>query len=306
MKGWLFVLFFGVCGAGDVFANPGMSLAESFHREVVALDWTRFLQTSERVRLALPSHLEDWGVINQEAAASYNGWINTIILKPEAMGRDEQGRFRLPTVSEVRAKNNGNLIPMLPTIVHEMAHAEFDFFVEEKSTPQDAWLWDSLRNEIAPAIQALNPHRFSVSVALSELFAYFRGDFLSLLLEDWDEQLFLNGFNRHQNRCVHTVALKKLAAEVSLEEFLTVVPMGGNLDAPYREKARLTDIWVKGKDVSVKGLAPHLWDKLWAHLQHFQRPPRSKRELAERMAKTPWIASRVADCRRELWQTINR
>ncbi|NUM89029.1 MAG: hypothetical protein HUU37_07485 [Bdellovibrionales bacterium] len=268
------------------------------------LDWGRFLETSSRIRLALPSRLEEWGAVNQDAAATYNDWINTIVLKPEAMGRDEQGRFRLPTVQELRERNAGNLIPVLPTIVHEMAHAEFDFFVEEGATPEDAWLFRSMQTEMAEALETFNPSlgRRTLKVALSELFAYFRGDFLTLLLEDWDELIFLNGYSRQQDRCSRLNSLRKEAQGMPLEEFRRVVPAGQKLDAPYRERARLSEIWVKGQEVSLKGVTPAMWDKLWAHLQHFQRPPRNKRELAGRVAQAPWIAQKILRCREAIWR----
>lgn len=288
-------------------ANFAREFLQSFQREVFWFDLSRFLDTADRIHLAQPSLLERWGIINSEAAASYNSFLNTIILKPEAVSRDVKGKLRIATIPELRERNAAASV-VVSTIFHEIAHGEYDVFVERGATPEDERLYRVLQQEVLPWIQRRHPGLsfFSQRIAVWEIFGYFRGDLIMLLQNDRDDILSANGF--YGSRCFFPPHLKKAALELSLEEFTRLLPPHGDMDQPYATRFQLDMVWALGNEVELfeKGTDPFLpeWSQaLHRHFQAFYRIPRDRRELLERMNRN--LPKGFVECRKAYWESVH-
>lgn len=287
-------------------ANFARDFLQSFQREVFWIDHGRFQQTADRIHLAQPSLLERWGVINNDAAASYNSFLNTIILKPESISRDGNGNLRIATLPELRERHPAPSV-VIATIFHEIAHGEYDVFVEKGATPEDERLYRMLQQEVLPWIQRRHPGLsfFSQRIAVWEIFGYFRGDLMQLIQDDRDEILSANGFFR--NKCFFSPALKQAALDLSQEEFMRLLPMHEDLDRPYSDRFRLDLVWAMGNEVELyeKGFDPFLpeWKAgLFRHFRAFYRIPRDRRELLDRMNHA--LPEAFTECRKAYWNSV--
>jgi len=252
--------------------------------------------------------LERWGVVNTEAAASYNSILNTIILKPATLSHDEKGKLRIASVSELRSRENAYTVT-ISTIFHELAHAEQDMFLDQAATKEDEALLRVMKEEIKPWISRNHPELspFSRNIALWEIFGYYHGDLMSLLMSDREDILAANGF--YQNRCVFSKHLKALAKSLSLEEFTMLLPIGEDFQKSYGERFRLEMVWALGKDVelfwkNVNDPFRQEWqDALFQHFRAFYAIPDSKQKLLDRMNRR--VPNALRSCRADFWRKVH-
>lgn len=281
----------------------------SFQETMLPLSFERFQETASQIFVAGPSRLEEWGVINQDAGATYNGLINTIVLKPESLGRDPRGRLRIATIPELQKSYGVAFGVYAAQIFHEMAHAEWDVIVEEGKTHEDRRLYQMMHKEIVPWLRRNHPGNlaFTYRILVQEIFGYYRGDLVGQILSDARELLLLNGIDPMDGHCIQWSRLKELAHGLSFEEFNQFLPLGAHkLEDSYRDHFAISEVYVQGKDFSLNGenerdpFRPEWFAELWDHVDRFYSLPRNKMELVDRLNRMPFWREKLEHCRNEL------
>jgi hypothetical protein len=291
-------------------ANFAADFSASLQKELFWFDSSRLLQTTEKIYLAQPNLLERWGVINSEAAASYNSILNTIILKPDVISRDAKGSLRISTVPELIQTKAHSFGVAISTIMHEIAHAEYDVFVERSYTPEDERLFLIVEREVLPWLQRNHPglSRSEQNVASWEIFGYYRGDLIQQMLNDREEILSANGY--FNKRCYFSPTMKEAAQQLTLEEFTKLLPIGKDFDESYGTRFRLEYVWAKGEDVELFWKNhPEPFRQEWqlAYFRHFRAHyaiPENKRVLLARMNKL--LPKELVECRKNYWNSLKR
>lgn len=260
--------------------------------------------------LAHPSLAKKWGLINAHAEATYNGFINTIEIDPYATIKESGKRTRLKTIEELKQKDEYAYSVKVGTIFHEIAHAEFDIYVENGVTSEDKTFYDLVKTEIKPWFKRNFPKTNS-TIAVSELFAYYRTDVIERFHEDIESILMQNGINRYKQKCFKPRLLKEMAKQMSLEEFskFLVMPKDQIASTPYRDRIGPNYIYVKGKDLKIKGddvdFQESWMHALWDHFAAFHSPPASKADLVKAMNKSHPLNALLKNCRKALWNELS-
>ena len=104
--------------------------------------------------IAHPSYLQRWGIVAADAAAAYNDWLNTLILQPEMTIADDAGDLRIRTLLEIHQASGSASSTAATTIFHELAHAEWDLYVEEGESATDRELLATFHGH--PIEQSIN------------------------------------------------------------------------------------------------------------------------------------------------------
>ncbi len=272
---------------------------------------TGFMQSvlkSYQTKLARPSLLEKWGVINTDAAATYNGILNTIVLKEEytlestspAGGKNR----RIKTLTELKAIEPVVWSVRAQTIFHELSHAEFGWLPRSQDS-DDKSLLHFFNHDFENYLK-LHQTQFSRMdrvIARSEMFAYFRGDILMLLIEAVEAVLVENGYFGSSKQCKNTKFVIATLQALPREQWFDFVLMGRNDDYT---KMQLPSIYVKGKDGQVDPkdpLAAALQRVLWAQLAKHFMPARTKAELVQWMNTSPELRRLIGSCRSALLST---
>ncbi len=265
----------------------------------------RQIINSTRTRLAHPSHLQKWGIINSTAVASYNGILNTIIIDPELTidvnpKNPKEGR-RAKTWFEMQAEHPLTFSVPLTTLFHELSHAEFEG-LKKSSNPIDNSIHQFLNTEFKNYMETHHPHFnfFERHVAVSELYAYYQGDFLFRLMEDIDDILIDNGYNKFKKSCWIYPHLLKSFENRPLEYRNLYV-----LNRPDFEyiNTPLPTLYVFGKDLDVDSKNPiysQLQKALWVHFSRNFKLPQSKSALVNWINTQPQYLKLIAPCRTSL------
>jgi hypothetical protein len=234
--------------------------------------------------IAHPSYLQRWGIVAADAAAAYNDWLNTLILQPEMTIADNAGDLRIRTLLEIHQATGSASSTAAATIFHELAHAEWDLFVEEGETATDRELLATL-TELLPA---LNAGFFERRILPSEIFAYYRGDLLGMILSDANEILLASGLEPDTLGCITRARPTEVLRNFSPSP------------KPYSERHQLTAVWVQGEEISVvSGIDPHgkkLNDALFKHLHETMQFPKSRVELLKLLESKPNLRKKVREC----------
>lgn len=269
---------------------------------------TQFMQwvlKTHKTKLALPSLLETWGVINQDAAATYNGILNTVVLKPEYTIADVQvngkAKRRVKTVTELQYSEPAVWAVRAGTIFHELSHAEFDWLPKSKE-PTDAALLKLLSTEFDEYLKQ-NHRNFSATdrrIARSELFAYFRDETLATLVNSFDEILLQNGYFSSNQTCRNSNAVLNFITRNPIQNPSEFLLLGGDVDFT---QVSLPVVFVKGKDAQINSSHPisaKLKQHLWAQLTLHYAPVRTKNELLRWMNTQPNLLKLIEPCRSQI------
>jgi hypothetical protein len=302
-----YVLNFSILLSGLIaVADPFNSFLNSIDQRLpMNTSFMQHVLLENKTRLALPSLLEKWGVINQDAAATYNGVLNTVVLKEEHttddVRVDGKVRKRIKTLSELELAEPAIWSVQAPTIFHELSHAEYSWLPKSKD-PTDVFLLSVLANDLDQYLKVNYPKLsiFDRRIARSEMFAYFRGDFLTFLANAFDEILLENGYYKTSKTCRNSnylLAQRSKHPELDFYKFVAF-----NADVSFKPSS-LPLIFVKGKDVEVDAkhsLSQKLGDALWGQLtQHFA-PTQSKFGMLSWMNSRPELLKLIEPCRSQL------
>ncbi|MBL7542321.1 MAG: hypothetical protein JNL11_00825 [Bdellovibrionaceae bacterium] len=296
-----------------IVMNTSLARTEKFDDFLVSLDrhlpidtsFMRLVLEKHNTRLAHPSILESWGLINRDAAASYHEILNTIILKPEYTTTykqdDGQKKVRVKTYSELQQSEPVIWYVRLGTIFHELSHAEFAW-LSRSTVAEDQALMQFLKIDFDDYLKEKHP-QYSASerkIARSELFAYFRDEFMTRLITTIEEVFIENGYVKANRSCRNTaVFLKNLAEHPNINPaaFVTFRP---NVD--FRQDP-LPTIFVRGKDATIDKNDPiysKLQKLLWAQFVKHYAPATSKYEIIKWMNSKPQFVELIQSCRHGL------
>lgn len=237
--------------------------------------------------LAHPSYLDRWGITASDAAAQYNDWTNTLVLKPEMTIQDGSS-VRIRTLREIHQSVGTFASVTAGVIFHELSHAEYDLFVEEGAEAYDRELMNVLEVEVKKIASdnGLGPLR-SRALA-SEIFAYYREDLIGLILSDTNEIKLASGLNPDTNDCVPRTKRPEEARNFSPTH------------VPYYVRSKIKIAFVTGKDVNLALDAEankRLNDALEKHTRATLRFPDTRVALLERLRKDPEIRAAMDRCR---------
>ena len=235
--------------------------------------------------VAHPSYLQRWGIVAADAAAAYNDWLNTLILQPEMTISDgPSGGMRIRTLLEIHQATGSASSTAASTIFHELSHADWDLFVEEGESAADQELLKTF-DELLPA---LNAGFFERRILPSEIFAYYRGDLLAMILSDANEILLASGLEPDTLNCITRARPTEVLRNFSPSA------------KPYSERHRLTAVWVQGEEISVvSGLDPDgkkLNEALYKHTIQTMQFPKSRTELLKLFESKPNLRKKVQAC----------
>lgn len=269
---------------------------------------TTFMQRvlkEHKTKLALPSLLERWGVINQEAAATYNSILNTVVLKAEYTTNEltENGlsQRRIKTIEELEQAEPYIWSVRASTIFHELSHAEYSWLPRSQDAI-DKSLLKFLNTEFDMYLKTHHSHLSVLDrkIARSELFAYFRGDFISLLVQTLDEILLENGYYKTSRTCKNTNFVLAEIAKNPQADTAKFLIFGSRRSFA---EVSLPVIFVKGKDIEIdlkNPVAIKLRKILWDQMIHHFAPAKSKLEMINWINTRPEFLKLIEPCRSRL------
>jgi hypothetical protein len=313
IKGVVLILFlgvfFGALGAkAERFDEFLQSLQNRLPMNTVFMQW---VLKNSNTRLAHPSLLEKWGVINLDAAATYNGLLNTVVLKEDytikAKNENGKNRTRIKTVKELKKQEPNVWSVKTATIFHELSHAEYDWLPKSKD-PTDKELLRFFRTEFDQYLKSKHP-QFNVlerKIARSELFAYFRDEFLTKLVYVIDDIFLENGFYKTTRSCRNPKFLTagfKANPQVNPYKFVTF-----RSDEDFTKMA-LPAIFVRGKDAVIDAadpITPKLKKVLWAQLVRHFAPATTKFQVINWINSKPQLLEYIKPCRQQWVSDLQR
>lgn len=249
------------------------------------MDLTRLELSADRTFLAHPSLLQRWGIVASDAAAAYNSLTNTLVLQPEMTIDDPvSGDRRIRTLFEIgQAVGVGGTVSA-GVILHELSHAEWEFFVEPGVTPADMKLMTTL-NELLPSVDI---GIFRKRLLPSEVYAYYREDLFFRIMSDASEILLSSGLNPDTMTCNDGVRNPGHLRDLFPDH------------EPYATRVKLDIAWVQGKDFSLRtNLDPQaekLNRALFEHANATAHFPQNRLAVFEWLARKPQLVKKIESC----------
>lgn len=271
-------------------------------------DMKRFVDVADKIHFGKPSYLARKGIISSDAEATYNDILNVIALKEENFVQVSRFKARVKSLDELKKDSGYAFTNKISTIMHEMAHAEMDKFIQENETAEDKKLNDVLLKEVKPWIKR-NSKRSS-SIGVYELHGYFVGQIIETMSADISDIFMYNGVNSFNDKFFPARNMKKKAVEDSLEDFKKLYVPERNADKSYGERLSVGYIWIKGKELELKGpendpFKDEWYQALWDHFAHFYKPPTNIRELTEHLNENHYLMEKLVEYRAQLHEELN-
>lgn len=269
-------------------------------------DRMRTIITSYHTRLAHPSWLEQKGLINSEAAASYNGILNSLILKPNmttSLDGSKNGPQRLKSWQELRKDQPAIWNITMGIIFHELSHAEFSW-MQNSTDVEDRALVDLLNGEFREYLREKVPTYTILDryIAPSELFAYFREEALQIIITSIDDIFISNGYNKFKKNCFIPAAMTQFFDQNREANPLHFRWQGQDQNFENRP---LPTIYVLSKEMTIdpkssfeKKIKTALWSQ---YKKHFQTAT-SISQIIKWMNSSPRLLRLIKPCREQLIQ----
>jgi hypothetical protein len=278
--------------AGALFAafvlTPQLAAADasnflwSIEREFF-LNSPRLQQVAMKVRIAQPSALQRWGWVGADAAAHYNDWINTLIVPSELTETLHDASFALKPWSQLRAELGSVATVRSGTLFHELAHAEWDLYVEQAATAEDRELLGVFKTQL-PSFHA-QLGLWTRRLLASELYAYYRGDLLAAIAQDRIEIEMSSGLD-DRGTC------RGQRPEARVRDLYENI-------SSYLDRAMPQFVYVQGKEVNLEAhpaARQALHRALARHAQLTLAPLRDRQALRARLASDPLLLRRLQAC----------
>ncbi len=248
----------------------------------------RLRAASRNTFIAHPSLLQQWNVINSDAAAAYNDWTNTVIVQPEMTIKDSNiSRARIRSLEELY-DTVGEAAPVHAAVYfHELSHAEWDFYVEEGVQSYDHELLKIFKHELPSIVKANRLSSYTARSLASEVFAYYREELLMTIFVDAAEIRMASGINSVKNGC-----LRRAARPHKLRDY-------SPSSTPYAERVQLEFIFIRGRDVNLavdKVQNARINSALFRHAFRTLNFPQSRVELFRFLAADPRIQATIDRC----------
>ncbi len=249
---------------------------DSLEKEFL-IDSGHLLDVSEHIFLAKPSLLNRW-LLGDESAASYNHYINTIELNPSIFIMDGE-RERIKTFAEMNTGVNGNKFFVDSELIfHELAHADFDVFLEENKHTD---IYKLLTNDISDWFKQTHP-KMNAKTATHELFGYTAGNFIRLTGNAISETLNRHGIKYLQKSCLDKKALISLDKKNQVSKELRFKNLGDFDDDMYFYIIPMS-IFTSGKAIEIKKFPKNLRKRLMDYFILTYNFSKNKDELIQKM-----------------------
>lgn len=266
----------------------------------------RGIELDRHIRVAKFGRLGQ--IMSPDAIATYNGNTNVIHLNEELLEKSG-GKTRIKDAQMIRGTDFRKTYH-LSTIFHEMGHAEIDVFIERGVDPEDQMVYAHYKNVLKNFYKSNFP-KFNPHTVFHEHFGYYRSDLIDFLTQELDSILISNGFNKYTKTCFLNPMLKqKLKEGVSFEEFLNFFVTGDT--TPYRLKISPDYVFVKGKDIYLKGarnaegILSQTHTLFWSYHQKMYNFPMNQKDFVNRINNHSEYKSALASCRTRLWEEATR
>lgn len=267
----------------------------------------RLFAIADKTFLAKPSMLEQWGIINTTAAASYNSRLNTIVLQPHLVISNRLFHLQIRSLDDLKANPNWNPYEV-GQIFHELSHAEYEHFISAQATPADQRLHQIFEREVIPWIKLNFPDLSSTEAetAAWELHGYYRHEAINSIFAIRDQIILENGLNLSSHRCYLTQSLIKAVRNGG--DLMDIFILSHDPDEPIADEVQVKNVFVKDQNVdfATAPVSPYrkTWDhELWTQLSEIYNPPQTWGDIAKLVKQDPEVTHLVQTCRPKLKST---
>ncbi|MDP7319627.1 MAG: hypothetical protein QF441_03420 [Bacteriovoracaceae bacterium] len=217
-------------------------------------------------------------LFSRNAEASYHPLFNSISLKKDYLIR-ERGLYRIKSYEEFSSGGSYNPFSSLGgTIFHELAHADFDVYLEENKRH---YMYKLLTDELPSWFKTHFP-RVNAKTATHELFGYTAGDFFYRLNDSIETILMNHGLYTHQEKCFSKIALKKIAMKNGIS--LVNPTFVDILQAKPIATVSVPDyIFINGNEINVKALPQKFKESLIRYFVETYGFPKDTQELISKL-----------------------
>jgi len=267
----------------DQFTGFNFSMKQRYLIDVSHLE-----AIEDNVRLATPSLLQQWGVIGAGAEAHYNEFLNLVVVDKDKV-QDGAVKNYYDFVREKRGIHFGTFAS---TMFHELAHADYDVFIEESDSNLKFLLNTMLKNWVKKNIKG-----HSNKIVRHEILGYSAGGVVELLDAEFDRVLFRYGYVFAQDRCMNRPYLEKAAKNLKLERGFQFENHWD--EVKYYEKISPGTIWVKGKDVDLANLPKVYKIGIFNYFKETYKLPANRNELVKKLNQSHFLR-KVQNCYNEI------
>ena len=211
------------------------------HRYLI--DTSHLEAVEDNIRLATPSLLQQWGVIGAAAEAHYNEFLNLVVVDKDKV---QDGTVK-SYFDFVREKRGIHFSIFASTMFHELAHADYDVFIEESDSNFKFLLNTQLKKWVKENIKG-----HSNKIVRHEILGYSADGVIQLLDSEFSRVLFKYGYIFSQDRCMDKSHLERIAKTLGLEKGFEFKNYWGEKN--YAEKISPHTIWVKGEAIDLGAL----------------------------------------------------
>lgn len=283
----IFIIF--ILASSSVFAGKSQFI-DFFD----SLENRFMMRTDHLIDLSERIKLKKIGIFgNRNAEATYTPFTNTISLKKEYMVKIGR-QYRVKDYGEFLGENGVNYFSVrASTIFHELAHADFDVFMEkDKQHPMNKLLMREL-----PAWFKRHKAGVNAQTATHELFGYTAGDFILTMEYRMQDILMAHGLYPNKNKCFPKKALLKIAQRLGLKERLIFKDVLSSDN--FKERIVPKVIFINGKDIDVKDLPDRFKRRLVNYFARTYDLSVNSTDLIERLNKSDFL-NRLKKCYSEV------
>ncbi len=254
------------------------------------MDVSHLEAIQDNVRLATPSLLQQWGVIGAEAEAHYNDYLNLVVVaKDKVQDGVVKNYFDFK-----REKQEHQFSTFASTMFHELAHADYDVFIEETDSNFRFLLNTMLKNWVKENVKG-----HSNKIVRHEILGYSADGVIQLLDTEFDRVLFKYGYVFSQDRCMNKKSLEKTAKALGLERGFQFQNHWENDD--FSQRISPDYVWVKGEDVALIELGfPKVFKRgIFNYFKNTYKIPANRDELINKLNNSHFLR-KVQNCYDEI------
>ncbi|MBT7609920.1 MAG: hypothetical protein HN576_09190 [Bacteriovoracaceae bacterium] len=238
------------------------------------------------VSLASPSLLQQWEIIGGGVEAHYNEYLNLLVID-----KDKIINGQVKSYYEFKKEEKEySFSTFASTLFHELAHADYDIFIEESDSNIRFLLNHMLKRWVARNIKG-----YSNRIVRHEILGYSAGGVIELLDYEISNVLFKYGYVFSQDKCMSKSFLKKTAKNLNLRRDFVLENHREDID--YAEKITPSTIWVKGKEINIDAYKlPKIYKYgIFNYFKTTYQIPSNRSELIEKINESHFI-EKVRKC----------
>lgn len=263
---------------------------ENFELFLDSLEDHVLMRTDHLIDITPKIRLSKMGIFDsRNAEATYSPLTNTIKLKEENLVSLGRG-YRIKSFSEYATTAGYNpFIVKAQTIFHELAHADFDVYLEGAKHLE---IHHYLTQKI-PAWFKKNFRGVNAKTATHELFGYTAGNFIFTINSKMLDTLINHGLYHNQDKCFGEVALRKIATRLELDK---KIEFKDTLQIASLENQIIPGfIFINGKSLDIKALPQEFKTALMTYFKEQYSLASNTKELAHKLNSSAYL-NRLQNC----------